>query len=137
MKFILRRCEDILKIEALHTLIFPDDEQDSEGTHWVAYDELGTPVGFCSARMVIDDTCVYFTRAGLLPCAEGYKLQQRMIQVRLNWGKQQDASWALTYTSLHNYPSINNLLKKSFRFYTPEWPWVGNQFHYFHRRLNA
>lgn len=103
--------------------------------HWCAYDEAGKPVAFASLRIIDDYDTMYFTAAGVLPEARGAKLQRRLIRVRCAWAKRQGCKSIITYTVLKNYPSIMNLLKEGFRFYEPEWAWVGRKVHYFIRKL--
>lgn len=70
-----------------------------------------------------------------LECSAG--LQRRMIRHRLRWAKRQGATHAVTYTLLHNYPSIVNLLRCGFRFAREPrgWAGVGSDVHYFERAL--
>lgn len=60
-----------------------------------------------------------------------------MIRNRCAWGKNQGASYAVTYTLRDNYPSIVNLLKCGFRFASSPrgWVGVGSDVHYFEKEL--
>lgn len=130
----LSRTEDRRTVAALHTLIFPDDEEDLDGQLWVGHDNTNTPVAFCSARKLKSENAVFFSRAGVLPCAAGHGLQRRMINARIRWAREQDADFCITYTVHDNHASIVNLLRCGFRFYRPAHLWAG-RVHYFWRDL--
>jgi GNAT superfamily N-acetyltransferase len=127
---VLRRTEDIEFAKKMHAETFPaDDWPGARGAHWVAWDG-DKPVGYCSARPTRDGHGVYLTRAGVLPCARGRGLQRRMIATRVRWARSIGATFVCTYVLLQNYPSLVNLLRSRFAFYTPNWKWEGNDVHY-------
>lgn len=80
---------------------------------------------------------VYLSYAIVDPLLPPAGLQRRLIRYRLKWARKQGAVYAVTYTLLHNYPSIANLLKCGFRFArTPRgWVGVGGDVHYFEQQL--
>jgi GNAT superfamily N-acetyltransferase len=80
---------------------------------------------------------VYLSYAIIMPTYQANGLQRRLIQHRLRWAKRQGAIYAVTYTLLHNYPSIMNLLRCGFRFAeTPRgWYGYGPNVHYFEKQL--
>lgn len=135
MSISLRRTDDLTTVTALHMLTFPGDEFDLKGQLWLAHDESGTPVGFCAARKLKGENAVFLNRAGVLPCANGQRLQRRMILARLKWAKQIGAKHVITYVLYHNHASIVNLIKSGFRFYEPDYKWAGRDVHYFTRSL--
>jgi GNAT superfamily N-acetyltransferase len=138
VKISLRRTDDIEEVKALHTLCFPTDVWESSSkrhAYWIAKDETGTAVGFCIAKRLASERCVFLERAGVLPIANGRGLQRRMIRARLRWARSEGFTAVITYTTYHNWQSIVNLLREGFRFYSPEDPWVGTNVHYFIREI--
>jgi len=112
----------------------PGDDFDLDGQLWLCHTG-NAPVAFCAARHLKDENSVFLCRAGVLPFANGHRLQHRMIHARLRWAREISATCALTYTLFHNHASIVNLLKCGFRFYEPNWKWAGRDVHYFRRDL--
>lgn len=106
-------------------------------TYWRCIDKRGMDCGITSAVHRPERGYVYLSYGILHPLELGNGLQRRMIQHRLRWAKRQGAIYAVTYTLLHNYPSIVNLLRCGFRFAKEPrgWAGVGNDVHYFEREL--
>lgn len=120
----------------MHYLIFPDDEWEGKNNeHWVAWDNTESPVGFCSLRPIRHESAVFLSRAGVLPCARGNRLQRRFIAVREAWARRNDFGVALTYCLYENHSSLANLIKSGYRLYEPEYQWVGRDVHYFIKEL--
>lgn len=94
-------------------------------------------VGMCSAVYRSDKGYAYLSYAIFDPRYRGAGWQRRTIRHRLAWAKRQGAIYATTYTLLHNYPSIANLLKCGFRFAEKPRGWVGveGDVHYFEKVL--
>ncbi len=134
MRYKLERTDDKAKVQALHTLCMPEDSYDLSGQLWICHDETGTPVAFCSAREVVEEDCVFLSRSGVLPLANGNRLQRRMIQARVQWAKEVGATMCITYVKYDNHASIVNLLRSGFRLYFPQWRY-GGDVHYFKRKL--
>lgn len=104
----------------LHTLTFPLDEWiGDDREYWIARDAGGRAVGFSAATYQPATNCVSMDRTGVLPEANGFGLQKKMIRVRLTWARRLGAKCAITYVSQRNYRSMVNLLKCGFRFYEP------------------
>lgn len=134
-RFRIRQSDDMELLEELsNELMGPDVwEERDHATHWILW--LGSdPVGFCSAEL-IDKETAYLTAGALCPIAQGGGLQKRLIHTRTRWAKRMGATQVITYTLLQNYPSMSNLFKAGFRFYLPEYPWVGEDVHYFYKEL--
>lgn len=133
----LRREEDWRQVEALHTLIFPDDDWEEADAAWILWDEHESPRGFCTVQALkgCDEATAYMTRAGILPGVRGARLQRRMLRARERWAKEQECRVAITYATYDNWPSIANLLKSGYRFYRPLWNWGGEGVHYFWKPL--
>lgn len=94
-------------------------------------------VGLTSAVFRPEKGYVYLSYAIIVPHCKVRGLQRKLIQHRLRWAKRQGAIYAVTYTLLHNYPSIMNLLRCGFRFAeTPRgWAGYGTDVHYFEKQL--
>jgi len=94
-------------------------------------------VGFTSAVFRPEKGYVYLSYAIIMPHTEVKGLQRKLIQHRLRWGKRQGAFYAVTYTLLHNYPSIINLLRCGFKFaeHPRGWCGYGSDVHYFEKQL--
>lgn len=107
-------------------------------TYWrLAPDLMAGSLGMCSAVHRPEKGYVYLSYAVVSPIIRSAGLQRRMIRHRLNWAKRQGAIFATTYTLIHNYPSIANLLKCGFRFSEKPLGWCGvtGDVHYFERQL--
>jgi GNAT superfamily N-acetyltransferase len=139
----LRRSYDWELIGRLHDKCFgegvqPDWKDGSVRAAWVATDDAGVPVGFCTARLLDgpDKGCVFLERAGVLRTAQGVGLQRRMIRVRTQWARDKvRAKVLLTYASPSNFPSIVNLTRAGLRLYTPEKKWGVEGAFYFRKDL--
>lgn len=106
-------------------------------TYWRAVDAAGETQAIMSAVYRPDKGYAYLSYAIVHPLECGAGLQRRLIRHRLRWAKRQGAIYAVTYTLLHNYPSIANLLKCGFRFAREPCGWygVGENVHYFEKQL--
>ncbi len=134
MKYELRQTDDTALVHALFTICMPSDYAPTwkKGTMWVCHAADGTPVAYCSAKLLTNEVhTAYLSSAGVLPCARGHQLQQRMIKARDQWARVQGCTAVVTYTLYDNHPSICNLLKQGFKFYVPHYSWQGKNVHYF------
>ena len=120
---------------ARHSLTFPLDEWEDASAYWIAYDDVSSPVGFCSVRVLRNEPGVFLTRAGILPCARGQGLQRRMINTRVQWARKGGFEYAVTYCYYDNHASIVNLLRCGFKFTRPLYWYGGKNSHYFIREL--
>ena len=104
--------------------------------YWTLTDNK-THVGFTSAVFRPEKGYVYLSYAITMPTCREKGLQRRMIQHRLRWAKRQGAFYVVTYTLLHNYPSIINLLRCGFKFAATPRGWLGHgsDVHYFEKQL--
>lgn len=116
------------------TDLWPGDDH----TYWrLVPDSMEGALGLCSAVYRPDKGYAYLSYAVVHPIVQSAGLQRRMIRHRLRWAERQGAIFATTYTFLHNYPSIANLLKCGFRFAEKPLGWTGvaGDVHYFERQL--
>ena len=56
-----------------------------------------------------------------------------MIKLRLK--SAFDCRIAITYTTVDNYPSANNLISQGFKLFSPEYAYAGRQMLYFQKIL--
>ncbi len=138
MRYELRQTTDEALVNALFTLCMPLDIAPAwvRQTMWACHAEDGTPVAYCSASVLANDSdTAFLSSAGVLPCARGHKLQQRMIKARVRWARMMGCTYAITYTVYDNWASITNLLKQGFQFYDPHYRWAGKNVHYFIKEI--
>lgn len=101
------------------------------GKHWICYDE-DEPVGFASMKpLTRHEGWWELTATGVLESHRGRGIQRALQRRMAGYIRRQKGKGIVTYTVLHNYPSMMNLLKSGFRFYWPAEPWVGDEVHYF------
>ncbi len=79
----------------------------------------------------------FLSRAAVVARYQGFGVQRAMIKARLRWAKREGAPTVVTYTDLHAYPSIINLLRCGFKFTTAAACKfdVGKNWHYFLKLL--
>jgi hypothetical protein len=59
-----------------------------------------------------------------------------LIDVRIRAAKRQYCHTVITYTTLDNYPSANNLIKRGFKLYNPEYQYGGSNMLYFAKEID-
>jgi len=79
---------------------------------WVVLDDEGIVVGAAGASTL--RRSLYLTIVFLAHEARGKGIQQKLIQLRLRWGKKQGCTVAYTYTYRRNHASMISLLKNNF-----------------------
>lgn len=91
-------------------ICFPDDLYPLLGlpkySWWFAYDE-GVVVAYAAACKM--NKYYFLARGGVLPEKRGNKIQQQLIEKRLEMAKSLNLEGAITYTSVDNISSIKNL----------------------------
>lgn len=90
---------------------------------WLVY--VGKQVaGYCSIYQYPDQPETWFlSLAGTLPKFRGLGIQKRMIRHRMRFAKRRNAGRLITYTSIDNVISANNLTHCGFKLYVPKWQW--------------
>lgn len=123
------------ELQHLHNI--KDHWPGDDHTYWQLVDDEGKPQGMTSAVFRPEKGYVYLSYSMISPFCREKGLQRRLIRHRLRWAKRQGAVYAITYTILHNYPSIMNLLRCGFKFaeHPRGWFGVGYDVHYFERQL--
>lgn len=116
---------------------FPDDTPfptKERAWWWLArWDDVDA--GFGGLLEVDNGSSGFLCRAGVVPDFRGRGIQLRLIQERVRYSRTCGHKQVLTYTSLQNAASNNNLIRAGFRQYIPEYPWVGSSFIYWYLTL--
>jgi GNAT superfamily N-acetyltransferase len=89
---------------------------------WTATHD-GKLIGFCTAGPLQVPDSLFLSGAGVVPEFRGMGLQRRMIAVRENAARRAGCVCVVTYTSPHNLPSANNLIRSGYLLYEPHSPW--------------
>ena len=133
MKFSIRQTKNVKLVKKLHDKIFHgvDFPEHIIPTMWIIKDEHGEPAGFCMTATLIDEGCLFLSRAGVIKKYRGQGLHNRMIKVRERFAKRDELKTILTYTIKENYSSFSHLIKLGYQLYSPEWEYVGNDVFYF------
>ena len=98
---------------------------------WVILDE-GEIVAYCGS-IYSKGICI-FNRAWVKKNYRGQGIQRRMIKTRIK-AASTFCHIAITYTTLDNFPSANNLINCGFRLYLPEYSYGGSDKLYFQKLL--
>ena len=98
---------------------------------WVMLDE-GEIVAYCGS-IYSKGICI-FNRAWVKKSHRGQGIQRRMIKARLK-AASTFCHIAITYTTLDNFPSANNLINCGFRLYLPEYSYGGSDKLYFQKLI--
>lgn len=131
----IRRCSS-KSAKRIYQRTLPDDEwSHDEHIHWAVYFEHKV-IGFASLKLIDKSRGGFLSASGVYPKHRGNNLQTRLIKTRINWAKRNGLRYLITYTTFKNYPSMVSLLKCGFKFYDPEWPWVGPDVHYYGLDIN-
>jgi GNAT superfamily N-acetyltransferase len=98
---------------------------------WVMFDQ-GEIVAYCGS-IYSKGICI-FNRAWVKKTHRGKGIQRRMIKTRLK-AASTFCHIAITYTTLDNFPSANNLISCGFRLYLPEYSYGGHDKLYYQKLL--
>jgi GNAT superfamily N-acetyltransferase len=99
---------------------------------WVMLDDMSRIVAYCGS-IYSKGICI-FNRAWVHKNYRGQGIQRRMIKTRLK-AASTFCHIAITYTTLDNFPSANNLISCGFRLYLPEYSYGGHDKLYFQKLL--
>ena len=107
---------EVALLENLDASCFPNEDPypkiGSSLTWWVVWDVLTSePVAFGGSRFWKPDNAMFLCRAGVLARARGNGLQRRLIRARLRHARERKTQGVMTYTSIDNYASVNNLIR--------------------------
>jgi len=135
MSYYIRKGKSIFVALGMHNDLICTDPVDAikKGSiAWYVYKD-GAVVGYATAREL--EGCLYLNSAGIIKEARGKGLQKRLIQCRVKYAKRRGLETVITYTSVDNAASINNLIACGFRAYTPAYAWAGAEWVYWRRVL--
>jgi hypothetical protein len=107
------------------------DEFQFNRERWVMLYQ-GEIVAYCGS-IYSKGICI-FNRAWVKKSHRGQGIQKRMIKTRLK-AASTFCHIAITYTTLDNFPSANNLIACGFRLYLPEYSYGGSDKLYFQKLL--
>lgn len=131
----IRQTNNIKEIVEIMERCVPGDLLElNENIFWIVKDG-GESIGFASLKPLPEENSIFLSLVGILPNARGAGIQRKLIKTRLNWAKRNGYKCAVTYTLMDNYPSISNLIKCGFKFYTPYYEWVGSKVFYFKKDI--
>lgn len=120
------------EVMALDARVFPGcNNEFKENRDWWVICAGNRIIAYCGS-LYSQGICI-FVRAWVHADYRGQGLQRKMIQVRLRAAK--GCSAVITYTTADNYPSANNLIKKGFLLYMPEYAYAGREMLYFKKSL--
>lgn len=104
-------------------------------SHWWLAREGDEVAGFAGLTIYANEPTGFLCLSGVLPAYRGQRLQRRFISERVKYAKAAGCRRVISYTSLDNVWSANNLFAGGFRLYVPRWAWGCKQAMYFERKL--
>lgn len=107
---------------------FPADARpDPDALWWLAF-QGEDPIGYAGMDLVQrpDGLVGYMTRCGVLPEARGRGVQKRLLTARIRYAHRMACSRVVTYTVASNPASINSLIHRGFKAYTPPYLYAGD-----------
>lgn len=105
----------------------------TEGREWWLVWDGDKAVGFAGIKVMED--FAFMCLSGILPSYRGNGLQKRLIKARESFAKRCGLSEVITYTLITNPASSNNLIKRGYRLYEPQYAWQGRWVLYWSRSL--
>jgi GNAT superfamily N-acetyltransferase len=120
------------KVKEFDKHFFPGCQRDQpQDTYWwFVYSDDNDIVGYAGLRFLDKEKYGYFSRAGILEKHRLKGLHKRLIVTRIKLAKRMKWKGVITYVATHNDASMNSLVSRGFRMYTPEWKWAGTEFLY-------
>jgi RimJ/RimL family protein N-acetyltransferase len=100
---------------------------------WVILDDMSRIVAYCGS-IYTEGICI-FVRAWVKKSHRGKGIQKKMIRIRTKAAKDKGCYIVITYTTKDNYPSVNNLIAKGFKFYFPEYAYGGKEMLYWSKQV--
>lgn len=104
-----------------------------EATFWwyvIDTEDNDKIIGYAGMRYLDDERFGYFSRAGILERHRGKGLHKRLIVERIKMARRLNGEGVITYVAPHNNASMNALISRGFRLYTPQRAWAGPEFLY-------
>ena len=94
---------------------------------WVGVED-GQIIAYCGC--LYSHTFCLFNRSWVHPKYRGNGIQKKLIKVREKAAREKD-SLIITYITIDNPASGNNLISQGFKMYTPSWQYAGTDKVYF------
>lgn len=122
----LFQTKDYQRIAMMDSQCFRPDHPvtDWEDCIWWVGVHKGSDVCYCAIKPYADDW--YLSRVGVMKPWRGKGFQAKMLEKRIKAAQEGGASGIITDTMTWNIWSANNLIKKGFILFSPEYPWKGN-----------
>jgi ribosomal protein S18 acetylase RimI-like enzyme len=105
-------------------------EASNKNYWWFVFDSDNNVIGYAGMVYLTDEKYGYFSRAGILASHRGNNLHKRLITARIKKAKKIGGEGVLTYVRPTNNASMNSLIARGFRLYTPPRRWAGTEFVY-------
>jgi ribosomal protein S18 acetylase RimI-like enzyme len=131
MFFTVRQTTNEALIRKLHEKCFPGEDfyENKKNNYWVVMDRHANPIGFGIATDFGHGIC-FLSRAGVVAKYRGHGIHKKLISTRIGYYRRRSFNSIVTYTTKDNHASINNLVARGFKSFSPEYAWVGNEFLY-------
>ena len=100
---------------------------------WVFLDNKDKIGAYCGS-IYTEGICI-FVRAWVKKSYRGKGIQKKMISTRIKAAKDKGSYIVITYITKNNYPSVNNLIAKGFKFYFPEYAYGGKEMLYWSKKV--
>lgn len=122
------------QLKKLDAKCFPNCYNEfKENREWWIIEQGNIIIAYCGSWYK-DGICM-FNRAWVHPDYRGQGIQKRMIKARLRAAKRY-GNTAITYTTVDNDKSANNLIRFGFKLYVPEYKYAGKEMVYFIKTFN-
>lgn len=136
-RFYIRETLDYNKIFDLNDIIFPGEELilHEERSHCFLCYFQGRAIAF-GCLDTYHENFIFLSRAGVLPEFRGLGVHNRLLDRRIQWAFDNEFDTIITYTQKWNTSSSNNLIKRGFEFYNPEYRYGDDDSLYFMLKLD-
>lgn len=117
------------KLIELDAKVFPNCFNEfKDNREWFVIVSKGEIISY-SGSAISEGVCI-FVRMWVSIYHRGKGIQSLMIKKRIESAKKQKCVNVITYTTIDNIASSNNLIKNGFLLYSPQFAWVGNKYLY-------
>lgn len=99
---------------------------------WVILNDSNKVIAYCGS-IYSEGICIYI-RAWVRKDNRGKGLQKKLINIRYK-AALKNSHTVITYTTIDNYPSANNLISQGFKLYFPEYAYGGKEMLYWIKQI--
>ena len=99
---------------------------------WVILNDSNKVIAYCGS-IYSEGICIYI-RAWVRKDNRGKGLQKKLINIRYK-AALKNSHTVITYTTIDNYPSANNLISQGFKLYFPEYAYGGKEMLYWIKNI--